>query len=78
MKSALDLDKLSAQARFCFLAILQTAIFLKEKGLDEEHFMEFCSAAWETLGMNDINQLKSILEGQMQKEVKEAGYEKKE
>lgn len=63
------IDKLSKDQRFLFITMMQTAIKIKELGLNEEDLLELAKGCWETLKLNDLENLKNLLQESMYKDI---------
>lgn len=66
---------LSREADFCFMAMMQVALLMKESGKDRKFFVDFADGIWESLEMNDRDELKKALTDRMMSDLKKFARE---
>lgn len=57
-----DVLELDDDAKFLFYTMMQAAITMKEVGSSKEDYLAFANGIWETLELNDLNELKDTLQ----------------
>lgn len=65
----MDLKDLSPQARFAYLAMTKSAIFLKEEGFSKDFFVKFAEGIWESMELSDFQTLKDTIEDVMKHDI---------
>lgn len=72
MKSnSINFDELPSDARFAFMAIMQVALRVKDMGMSQDQFLEFCKGCWESIELNDPDKLQAILMNSMMEDAKQ-------
>ncbi len=61
---------LSPLADFCFIAMMQVAIKMKKEGETRAFFLEFAAEIWDSLEMNDTDELQNVLSDRMMSDLK--------
>ncbi len=62
---------LSPLADFSFMAMMQVALKLKQEGKTKEFFVGFAAEIWDSLEMNDADELQNILSNRMMSDLKQ-------
>lgn len=70
-KERLNLNELDKTGQFVFIAMLRSAIWCLELGLDKEKFVELAKGSWDTMLMNDPKKLDEILSSVMSKNLRD-------
>lgn len=66
----MDLIDLNGDGKFLFFSMMQAAIKMHDLGKTEQEFLDFAKGIWETLEMNDKEQLFSLIQESMLEDVK--------
>lgn len=70
MKNKINFSNVNSDGKFLLFTMMQAALKVKDMGKDEEYFLEFAKGIWETIEMNDIDQLKQTLNFSMMEDLK--------
>ena len=67
----MELESLPKNLQFIFIAMLESAIKIKEQGHDKKFFTDFASEIWETMNLSDAEYLKKVIMGKMMKDMQD-------
>jgi hypothetical protein len=65
----MDIKNLPPSLQFIFMAMMKSAIIVKEIGKDKSFFIDFAEEIWNSMEMSDFNTLKEIIEGKMKDDI---------
>ncbi len=65
----MDIKNLPLDVKFIYMAMTQSAIYMKKLKYDKESFINFASEIWESMNLNNIDDLESTLKNVMEKDV---------
>lgn len=58
-------DQLPGVGKFLFMAMMKSALILKEMGKDRDYFVDFAEEIWMSMEMSDFETLNNLIDGQM-------------
>jgi len=67
----LDYSALPEEIKFCFMCMMQAALRMRMEEMSGEMFMDMAQGIWETVEMNDLDDLTVTLNHIMRKEMRE-------
>lgn len=67
----MKIGELTGDAKFLFFTMMQAAIKMHDMGQTQEKWLEFAKGIWESLEMNDKDELYEILQSAMLKDLKD-------
>jgi hypothetical protein len=65
----MDLKDLPPMAQFLFMAMMKSAISMKEMGKNKDDFVSFAEEIWISMEMSDFETLKDAIDGKMKKDI---------
>jgi hypothetical protein len=65
----MDIENLPPKIQFVFIAMMQSAIELKEMDKDKEFYLDFAKEIWESMELSDFDYLKEVIMGKMRKDI---------
>lgn len=65
----MNLEDLPEDIQFCFIAVMQSAIFFKKNERDEKEFLKFCKGIWESMELAGLEKTQEIIAGKMEKDI---------
>jgi len=68
----IDIEKIPEDLKMCTLSILKIALTLKNTENDKKKYMEFCDEAWESMLLNDPDELNEAIDQMFILKIKES------
>jgi len=65
----MDIKNLSPSMQFIFMAMMKSAIIVKEIGKDKSFFVDFAEEIWNSMEMSDFDTLKDTINGKMRDDI---------
>ena len=66
----LSLEELEPKQKFMLMAALKVSIEMKKMGFSKEKYMEWCSSIWETMELEENEDLNETLQDMMVEDIK--------
>lgn len=55
--------------QFIFIAMMKSAVMVKEAGFDKEFFTKFAVEIWDSMEMNGVEKINDVIDGAMRKDI---------
>jgi hypothetical protein len=65
----MDIKNLPPSMQLIFMAMMKSAIIIKEIGKDKSFFVDFAQEIWNSMEMSDLATLKDIIDGKMRDDI---------
>ena len=65
----MDIKNLHPTMQFLFMAMMKSAIMVKEIGQEKQFFVNFAEEIWNSMEMSDLTELKDIIDGKMRDDI---------
>lgn len=65
----MNIDEFDPQAKFLFIAMMKSVLIIRKMGKKKKDFMLFAEESWNSMMMNDVDELEKIINDQMKIDV---------
>lgn len=68
-KKMIKFEDMDTMGKFLFIASMKVAINFSDIGYDKKKYIEWCSEIWDSMKMNNREDLENALNGAMEKDI---------